>query len=117
VVLIALYVYGAARNGNYRWNTCRARLFDRRISAAWNTLQLRFWAFMDAGVVVESGRLATCSRIPGTSSRRRSCPRCRKCRMPTERPAYFYPTRAVEVRQVLADLAGFGARRGLSAAG
>jgi len=50
LVLIALFVYGAATNGNYHWDTYRAYLFDKRIStAAWNTLQLTFWA-MGLGV-------------------------------------------------------------------
>ena len=47
LVLIALFVYGAATNGNYHWDTYRAYLFDKRIStAAWNTLQLTFWAMV-----------------------------------------------------------------------
>ena len=52
LVLVGLFVYGAAGNGNYHWDTYRAYLFDRRIStAAWNTLQLTFWA-MVLGVVL-----------------------------------------------------------------
>jgi polar amino acid transport system permease protein len=52
LVLIALFVYGAASNDNYHWDTYRAYLFDKRIStAAWNTLQLTFWA-MVLGVVL-----------------------------------------------------------------
>jgi polar amino acid transport system permease protein len=52
IVLVGLFVYGAAGNGRYHWDTYRAYLFDRRIStAAWNTLQLTFWAML-LGVVV-----------------------------------------------------------------
>lgn len=52
LVLIALFIYGAATNANYQWSTYRAYLFDSRISsAAWNTLQLTFWA-MVLGVVL-----------------------------------------------------------------
>src|SRR6266581_4320777 len=47
LALIALFVYGATTNGNYHWDTYRAYLFDKRIStAAWNTLQLTFWAMV-----------------------------------------------------------------------
>src|SRR6266498_16139 len=62
LVLIALFVYGAATNGNYHWDTYRAYLFDRRIStAAWNTLQLTFWAMalgVGLGVVLAIMRLS-----------------------------------------------------------
>jgi len=52
LVLIGLFIYGAATNPNYLWDTYRAYLFDSRISsAAWNTLQLTFWA-MVLGVVL-----------------------------------------------------------------
>ncbi|MFN2518432.1 MAG: amino acid ABC transporter permease [Jatrophihabitantaceae bacterium] len=52
LVLIALFIYGAATNENYQWSTYRAYLFDSRISsAAWNTLQLTLWA-MVLGVVL-----------------------------------------------------------------
>lgn len=52
VALIGLFIYGAATNANYHWDTYRAYLFDRRIStAAWNTLQLTFWA-MVLGIVL-----------------------------------------------------------------
>jgi len=52
LVLIGLFIYGAATNPNYQWDTYRAYLFDSRISsAAWNTLQLTFWA-MVLGVVL-----------------------------------------------------------------
>jgi polar amino acid transport system permease protein len=60
-LLLALFVYGAATNGNYHWDTYRAYLFDRRIStAAWNTLQLTFWAMVigvSLGVVLAIMRL------------------------------------------------------------
>jgi polar amino acid transport system permease protein len=47
LLLAVLFVYGAATNGNYHWDTYRAYLFDQRISiAAWNTLQLTFWAMV-----------------------------------------------------------------------
>jgi polar amino acid transport system permease protein len=52
IVLVALFVYGAATNPAYGWSTYRKYLFDERISeAAWNTLQLTFWA-MALGVVL-----------------------------------------------------------------
>ena len=52
LALIGLFLYGAATNPNYQWSTYRAYLFDSRISsAAWNTLQLTFWA-MVLGVVL-----------------------------------------------------------------
>jgi polar amino acid transport system permease protein len=47
LLLIGLFIYGAATNPNYHWDTYRAYLFDKRIStAAWNTLQLTFWAMV-----------------------------------------------------------------------
>jgi polar amino acid transport system permease protein len=62
LVLIALFVYGAATNGNYHWDTYRAYLFDKRIStAAWNTLQLTFWAMVlgvGLGIVLSIMRLS-----------------------------------------------------------
>jgi polar amino acid transport system permease protein len=61
VALLGLFVYGAATNANYHWDTYRAYLFDRRIStAAWNTLQLTFWAMVlgvSLGVVLAVMRL------------------------------------------------------------
>ena len=51
-MLLGLFVYGAATNPNYQWDTYRKYLFDTRISAAaWNTLQLTFWAML-LGVVL-----------------------------------------------------------------
>src|SRR6266545_1381365 len=62
LVLIALFVYGAATNGNYHWDTYRAYLFDKRISiAAWNTLQLTVWAMVigvGLGIVLAIMRLS-----------------------------------------------------------
>ncbi len=62
LVLIALFVYGAATNGNYHWDTYRAYLFDKRIStAAWNTLQLTVWAMVlgvGLGIVLSIMRLS-----------------------------------------------------------
>jgi polar amino acid transport system permease protein len=62
LVLIAMFVYGAATNGNYHWDTYRAYLFDKRIStAAWNTLQLTFWAMVlgvGLGIVLSIMRLS-----------------------------------------------------------
>ena len=41
VVLVALFLYGAATNDAYGWSTYGKYLFDQRIStAAWNTIQL-----------------------------------------------------------------------------
>ncbi|MEP7020671.1 MAG: amino acid ABC transporter permease [Pseudonocardiales bacterium] len=52
LVLIALFIYGAATNPNYQWDTYRKYIFDSRIStAAWNTLQLTFWAMVLGGVL------------------------------------------------------------------
>jgi polar amino acid transport system permease protein len=60
--LAVLFLYGAATNKNYDWPTYRRYLFDSRIStAAWNTLQLTFWAMMlgiGLGVVVAVMRLS-----------------------------------------------------------
>jgi polar amino acid transport system permease protein len=62
LVLIGLFVYGAATNPNYHWDTYRAYLFDKRITtAAWNTLQLTFWAMVlgvSLGVVFAIMRLS-----------------------------------------------------------
>ena len=50
--LVALFLYGAATNPAYGWATYRKYLFDHRVSeAAWNTLQLTFWA-MALGLVL-----------------------------------------------------------------
>ncbi|HET6877056.1 MAG TPA: amino acid ABC transporter permease [Jatrophihabitans sp.] len=50
--LLALFVYGAATNVDYHWDTYRQYLFDKRISlGSWVTLQLTFWA-MVIGIVL-----------------------------------------------------------------
>jgi polar amino acid transport system permease protein len=42
-----LFCYGAATNEAYGWATYRKYLFDHRVSeAAWNTVQLTFWAML-----------------------------------------------------------------------
>jgi polar amino acid transport system permease protein len=52
LVLVALFVYGAATNDNYQWDTYRSYLFDRRIAeGAWVTVQVTFWA-MVLGIVL-----------------------------------------------------------------
>jgi polar amino acid transport system permease protein len=52
LLLIVLFVYGAATNTNYEWDTYRQYLFDKRISTgAWVTIQLTFWAML-LGIVL-----------------------------------------------------------------
>ncbi|MFM8598138.1 MAG: amino acid ABC transporter permease [Mycobacterium sp.] len=52
LLLVGLFLYGAATNDAYGWATYRRYLFDHRVSeAAWNTLQLTFWAML-LGVVL-----------------------------------------------------------------
>ena len=47
-----LFVYGAATNDNYQWDTYRKYLFDQRISkGAWVTIQVTIWA-MVLGIVL-----------------------------------------------------------------
>jgi polar amino acid transport system permease protein len=62
VVLVALFVYGAATNDAYGWPTYAKYLFDQRISsAAWNTIQLTIWAMVIGlllGVVLAIMRLS-----------------------------------------------------------
>ncbi|MUL84639.1 MULTISPECIES: amino acid ABC transporter permease [unclassified Mycolicibacterium] len=62
VVLLALFVYGAATNEAYRWDTYAKYLFDRRLSqAAWNTLQLTIFSMILAlvlGVILAVMRLS-----------------------------------------------------------
>jgi polar amino acid transport system permease protein len=54
VVLLALFVYGAASNDSYQWATYRQYLFDKRISTgAWVTIQVTFWAML-LGIVLGS---------------------------------------------------------------
>ncbi len=60
--LVGLFLYGAATNPAYGWPTYRKYLFDQRVSeAAWNTLQLTFWAMLLGlvlGVVLAVMRLS-----------------------------------------------------------
>jgi polar amino acid transport system permease protein len=62
VVLVGLFLYGAATNEAYGWSTYGKYLFDRRISeAAWNTLQLTIFAMVLAlvlGVILAVMRLS-----------------------------------------------------------
>jgi polar amino acid transport system permease protein len=52
LVLVVLFIYGAATNANFQWSTYRSYLFDRRITkGVWATLQLTFLA-MALGVVL-----------------------------------------------------------------
>ena len=62
LVLLALFVWGAATNSRFDWTTYGKYLFDKRIStAAWNTLQLTVWAMVigiGLGVVLAVMRLS-----------------------------------------------------------
>jgi polar amino acid transport system permease protein len=62
VVIVVLFLYGAATNAAYGWPTYRKYLFDKRISsAAWNTIQLTILAMVLAvglGVVLAVMRLS-----------------------------------------------------------
>ncbi|SOD75100.1 amino acid ABC transporter membrane protein (PAAT family) [Jatrophihabitans sp. GAS493] len=62
LVLLALFLYGAATNKNYQWSTYWSYLFDRRISSgAWVTIQLTIWAMLlgvSLGVVLSVMRLS-----------------------------------------------------------
>jgi polar amino acid transport system permease protein len=62
VVLVGLFLYGAATNTAYGWPTYRKYLFDQRISSgAWNTLQLTIWAMLlgvTLGVILAVMRLS-----------------------------------------------------------
>ncbi|TFV55388.1 amino acid ABC transporter permease [Mycobacterium sp. PS03-16] len=52
IVLVALFLYGAATNEAYGWDTYVKYLFDKRISeAAWNTLQLTIFSMLLALVL------------------------------------------------------------------
>ena len=63
VILVVLFVYGAATNEAYGWPTYAKYLFDKRISqAAWNTVQLTVLSMLLAlvlGVVLGVMRLAS----------------------------------------------------------
>ena len=60
--LVGLFLCGAATNPAYGWATYRKYLFDHRVSeAAWNTLQLTFWAMLLGlvlGVIIAVMRLS-----------------------------------------------------------
>jgi polar amino acid transport system permease protein len=62
IVLVALFLYGAATNPDYHWSTYSKYLFDQRIStAAWNTIQLTVLSMVLAvvlGVVLAVMRLS-----------------------------------------------------------
>ncbi|MGV9797413.1 amino acid ABC transporter permease [Mycobacterium sp. NPDC003449] len=62
LVLLGLFVYGAATNEAYRWETYGKYLFDQRLSqAAWNTLQLTIFSMILAlvlGVILAVMRLS-----------------------------------------------------------
>jgi polar amino acid transport system permease protein len=62
VILVVLFLYGAATNDAYGWSTYRKYLFDQRISAAaWNTIQLTILSMLLAlvlGVVLAVMRLS-----------------------------------------------------------
>lgn len=52
IVLVALFLYGAATNPDYHWSTYWKYLFDQRISiAAWNTIQLTVLSMLLAVVL------------------------------------------------------------------
>ena len=52
VILLGLFVYGAATNTAYEWGTYGRYLFDKRIEkGVWVTIQLTFWAML-LGVVL-----------------------------------------------------------------
>src|ERR1700682_3015939 len=52
IVLVALFLYGAATNDAYGWATYRKYLFDQRISqGAWNTIQLTVLSMLLAVVL------------------------------------------------------------------
>jgi polar amino acid transport system permease protein len=62
LVLLGLFIYGAATNEAYGWQTYAKYLFDERISqAAWNTLQLTIYSMILAlvlGVLLAMMRLS-----------------------------------------------------------
>jgi polar amino acid transport system permease protein len=61
VGVLALFVYGAAGNERYHWDTYRKYIFDSRISSgAWVTVQVTFWAMalgIALGIVLAVMRL------------------------------------------------------------
>ena len=62
VILVVLFLYGAATNPAYGWQTYAKYLFDKRISqGAWNTLQLTIWSMVlgvGLGVILAVMRLS-----------------------------------------------------------
>jgi polar amino acid transport system permease protein len=62
IILVVLFLYGAATNEAYGWHTFAKYLFDRRVTqGAWNTLQLTVYAMVLAialGVVLAVMRLS-----------------------------------------------------------
>jgi len=61
--VFGLFVYGAATNDNYQWDTYAKYLFDVRIEkGAWVTVQLTFWAML-VGIVI--GVLVAVMRLTG----------------------------------------------------
>ncbi|KUI29491.1 ABC transporter permease [Mycobacterium sp. IS-1742] len=62
IILVGLFLYGAATNEAYGWSTYSKYLFDQRISeAAWNTLQLTIFSMVLAlvlGVILAVMRLS-----------------------------------------------------------
>jgi polar amino acid transport system permease protein len=52
IILLALFLYGAATNPAYKWNIFWKYLFDQRISlGAWNTIQLTIYSMVLALVL------------------------------------------------------------------
>jgi polar amino acid transport system permease protein len=63
LVVIALFVYGAATNDRYHWDTYRTYLFDERIGTGiWVTIQLTFWAM---AIGIGLGVLLAVMRLTG----------------------------------------------------
>jgi polar amino acid transport system permease protein len=62
VVLVVLFLYGAATNKAFGWNTYAKYLFDKRVTqGAWNTLQLTVYSMVLAivlGVILAVMRLS-----------------------------------------------------------
>jgi polar amino acid transport system permease protein len=62
VILVLLFLYGAATNEAFGWDTYVKYLFDKRVSqGAWNTLQLTIYSMVSAivlGVIVAVMRLS-----------------------------------------------------------
>ncbi|HEX3335283.1 MAG TPA: amino acid ABC transporter permease [Jatrophihabitans sp.] len=71
LALLVLFVYGAATNDNYQWDTYRKYIFDRRISeGAWVTIQVTFWSMLLGivlGVILAVMRLTPNPVLQGVS--------------------------------------------------